>query len=83
MLDSAWGGCQIDNSPMIASHERRKLAMRLLRRGEITVNEAAQIALVSRQRVRIWCETAGIDPRKARVAWMATLLARLNRRDAG
>lgn len=55
--------------------------MRMLRNGEITINEAAQIALVSRQRVRIWCENAGIDPRKARSAWMAVVMGRLNKRD--
>jgi hypothetical protein len=55
--------------------------MRMLRRGEITINEAAQIALVSRQRVRIWCAKVGIDPKKARSAWMAGLLERLNRKD--
>lgn len=56
--------------------------MRLLRTGQITINEAAQIALVSRQRVRIWCENASIDPKAARTARMATVLARLNRRDS-
>ena len=56
--------------------------MRLLRLGEVTINEAAQIALVSRQRVRVWCETAGIDPRKARAAWLARKLNQLNRKDA-
>lgn len=55
--------------------------MRMLREGEITINEAAQIALVSRQRVRVWCENAGIDVAKARQAWMAAILLRMNRRD--
>lgn len=55
--------------------------MRMLRNGEITINEAAQIALVSRQRVRVWCENAGIDPRKARQAWLALILMRMNKRD--
>lgn len=55
--------------------------MRMLRNGEITVTEAATIAMVSRQRVLVWCETAGIDPKKARQAWLAAILARLNKRD--
>lgn len=55
--------------------------MRMLRKGEITINEAAQIALVSRQRVRVWCKNAGIDVAKARQAWLTPILLRLNRRE--
>lgn len=55
--------------------------MRMLRRGEIGITEAATIALVSRQRVREWCKTAGIDPNKARKAWLAKVLLRLNKLD--
>jgi hypothetical protein len=72
--------CRNDNS-MIAPHHRRSTAVRMLRLGQITINEAAQIALVSRQRVRVWCENAGIDPRKARQAWIAGILQRMNKRD--
>lgn len=54
--------------------------MRMLRAGQITVREAALIGDVSRQRVRIWCENAGIDPVKARSEWMAKLLASLTKR---
>lgn len=53
----------------------------MLRRGEITVTEAATIALVSRQRVREWCQTAGIDPKAARSAWLAAILIRMNKLD--
>lgn len=66
---------------MIAAHHRRKTAMRMLRNGEITVREAAAIALVSRQRVLVWCENAGIDPQKARSVWIAAILERMNQRD--
>jgi hypothetical protein len=55
--------------------------MRMLRKGEITVTEAATIALVSRQRVLVWCENAGIDPQKARAAWLAFVLERMNKQD--
>lgn len=55
--------------------------MRMLRKGEITIAEAAQIALVSRQRVMVWCENAGIDVAKAREAWLTPILERLNKRD--
>lgn len=55
--------------------------MRLLRHGQITVAEAAAVALVSRQRVLVWCENAGIDPQKARAAWLATVLERMNKQD--
>lgn len=53
----------------------------MLRRGEVSINEAAQIALVSRQRVRQWCLNAGIDPRAAREAWIARILQSLNKQD--
>jgi hypothetical protein len=56
--------------------------MRMLRRGQVSVREAAQIAMVSRQRVLEWCKAAGIDPKAARDAWLATVLDRLNRLDA-
>lgn len=55
--------------------------MRLLRKGEITINEAAQIALVSRQRVRAWCKAAGVDVIKARQAWLTPILRRMDKRD--
>lgn len=68
-------------TPMAAAHHRRKTAMRMLRKGEVTISEAAAIALVSRQRVRVWCEDAGIDPAKARRAWLAAILLRMNKQD--
>lgn len=55
--------------------------MRMLRKGEISVAEAATIALVSRQRVLVWCTKAGIDPKVTRAAWLAVVLGRLNRKD--
>lgn len=55
--------------------------MRMLRRGQITVREAAQVAMVSRQRVLVWCEQAGIDPKAARDAWLARVLEHMNRLD--
>lgn len=80
VLDRTSPRCRNDNS-MIASHHRRKTAMRLLRAGEITINEAATIALVSRQRVRMWCKNAGIDLKAARAAWLARILLRMNKQD--
>ena len=55
--------------------------MRMLRRGQITITEAAMIALVSRQRVREWCLNAGIDPIKAREAALIEILQRLDRQE--
>lgn len=55
--------------------------MRMLRRGEISVTEAATIALVSRQRVREWCRKAGVDAQQARSKWLTHILDRLNRQD--
>lgn len=56
--------------------------MRMLRLGLVSITEAAQIAMVSRQRVRMWCKNAHIDPVKAREAAMAKLLKQLDRDDA-
>ena len=78
-LDIPSPHCRNDN--MVATHRRRKTAMQMLRRGEITVTEAATIGLVSRQRVREWCQNAGIEPRAARAAWLAQILLRLNKQD--
>lgn len=66
---------------MTAAHHRRKTAMQMLRRGEITVSEAAAIALVSRQRVREWCRNASIDPQSTRSHWLARILTKMNRLD--
>lgn len=55
--------------------------MRMLRRGHVTVREAAAIGLVSRQRVLEWCRSAGVNPKAAREAWLADILDRLNRDD--
>jgi len=55
--------------------------MRYLRRGLVSVREAAAIAMVSRQRVMQWCAAAGIDPAKARKAWLASILQRMDRLD--
>jgi hypothetical protein len=68
---------------MVAHHHRRKAAMSMLRRGEVTVREAATIALVSRQRVREWCKVAGINPQVTRAAWLTVILERMNRLDRG
>lgn len=55
--------------------------MRLLRRGEISVREAALLADVSRQRVLAWCRNTAIDPRAARAEWLARLMESANKRD--
>lgn len=54
--------------------------MRLLRRGQVSVREAAMIADVSRQRVAQWCEKAGIDPAATRQEWLAAILSKLSRK---
>lgn len=55
--------------------------MRMMRAGEITVTEAATIALVSRQRVLVWCDKAGLDPKACRAEWLSKVLIRMNKRD--
>lgn len=44
----------------------RAVGLELLRRGEITMAEAAEMAGVSRQAIYKMCQRAGIDPVKAR-----------------
>lgn len=44
----------------------RAVGLELLRRGEITMAEAAQMAGISRQAIYKMCQRAGIDPVKAR-----------------
>lgn len=50
----------------IKDPDARRAAVRLLRRGTITVSEAASMAGVSRQVVRYWCAVAGVEIGKAR-----------------
>lgn len=59
----------------MTSDDTRGIALALLRRGEVTIAQAARFAGVSRQRVTQWCEAARIDARKAsegRAAWAWT-----------
>jgi hypothetical protein len=65
---------------MPVEHRRRAKVMRLLRNGQITITEAAQIAIVSRQRVRLWCKNTAIDPVKARTDWIAGIIQSLDRK---
>lgn len=46
----------------------RAVGLELLRRGEITMAEAAEMAGVSRQAIYKMCQRAGVDPVKARQA---------------
>lgn len=54
-----------------SDEEAKAVAIAMLRDGEITPSEAAELAGVSRQLVRQWCITAGIDWRRARNAWVS------------
>ena len=51
----------------------RNKALWLLRHGEATVAEVANIAETSRQRVQYWAEVAGIDAGANRTARLAQL----------
>jgi hypothetical protein len=54
---------------MIATHSvAREAAISLLRRGLVTPSEAARLAGVSRQLVRHWLRSEGIDWRRIRLA---------------
>jgi len=48
--------------------DERAVALALLKRGEITMAEAARWAGVSRMAVMKWCRAAGIDVAAARAA---------------
>ncbi len=54
----------------------RRAELALLRRGEATVSEAAELAGVSRQLVHAWCRVAGIDAIEKRRARLAKLWRR-------
>lgn len=60
--------------PNVRPNDRRSLVLRLLRDGLISVQVAALSAEVSVQRVRQWCEAAGIDPGEAAKARMLALI---------
>jgi transcriptional regulator len=52
-----------------------KKALRLLRAGQATQAEVADLAGTSRQLVRYWCERAEINAKDARAARLARLWA--------
>ncbi|MBV8895518.1 MAG: hypothetical protein JO051_03325 [Acidobacteriaceae bacterium] len=57
----------------------KETALRLLKRGAVTVNEAAEWAMVSRQAVHLWMREAGLKPgrwKKARKAHAAAAFKR-------
>lgn len=61
----------------------RAVGLELLRRGEITMAEAAEMAGVSRQAVYKMCQRAGIDPVKARRALVERRTVQVTRVMAG
>ena len=66
----------------------RRAALSLLRRGEITISEAAELAGVSRQLVYAWCKRAKIEPAPAREgritkAWRKEIRSGVELRDRG
>lgn len=63
--------CGIFMIVKIKDPDARRAAVQLLRRGAITVPEAAMLAGVSIQVVRYWCKTGGIKIGKARSAVIA------------
>lgn len=67
-LDTRWG---IYPFVKMLDPEARRAVVALMRRGAITLPEAARLAGVSRPVVRYWCKAAGIDIGKARSAVLA------------
>ena len=47
--------------------------LRLMRRGLLTVADAALVAQVSKKTVQRWCDGAGIDPQQARWRYIIAL----------
>lgn len=60
----------------IIDPDARRAAVTLLRRGLLTVPEAAALAGVSRQVVRYWCKAARIEIGQSREAVIARLWRR-------
>jgi len=53
---------------MLKDPEARRAVLTLIRRGQVTVPEAAQLAGVSRQLIRHWCRQARVVIGKSRKA---------------
>lgn len=67
-LDTRWG---ILTFVKMLDPDARRAAVSLIRRGEITVPEAAALAGVSRHVVRYWCRAAKVEIGQARAARLA------------
>lgn len=77
-LDTRWG---IFTFVKIIDPDARRAAVTLLRRGTITVSEAAVLAGVSRQVVRYWCKAGHVIIGQSRAVAVAKAWRRaLNRR---
>jgi hypothetical protein len=63
--------------------DERTVALDLLRRGEITMAEAARWAGVSRMAVTKWCRAAGIDAAACRAAHVEKRWHQANAKAAG
>jgi hypothetical protein len=61
----------------------RAVGLELLRRGEITMAEAAEMAGVSRQAIYKMCQRAGIDPVRARCSLVERRTVQVTRVLAG
>lgn len=56
---------------MTPNDSTKSAALHMLAKGEATLAEVAQLAQTSRQLVRYWAKRTGIDPGKARDAFLA------------
>lgn len=57
--------------------DARRAVVTLMRRGVVTLPEAARLAGVSRPVVRYWCKAAGLEVGKARAAVLSKAWHRL------
>jgi predicted HTH domain antitoxin len=62
--------------------DKRQSIIELLRRGIITQSEAATLANVTRQAIKMQCLREKIDAQGARKSYLAKLLARLDEKRA-
>lgn len=62
-----------------AENERKEVVLRLLRRGDVRLVDAASIAAVTPTRVRQWCREIGLDYHAARRRRVAEIVGQIER----
>jgi len=77
IIDSDWAKLLFYVRKMRKDPEARRAVLMMIKRGMVTVPEAARLAGVSRQLIRSWCKADGVSVDRARLLLLTKQWRRL------